>query len=155
MSEPSTVQPDLQQLVESLRQTCSTVREQARSVREQDGDPNGLLARQLDRAAQFLDQATRALRAPLDDAPAPKPAGIPGLTGSTGAVPLSSLVSFLADVNTSGVLRIYAPDESYVLQFENGYLIYAFGDNPPAATMVECGLIDDKYRIEIEVTALA
>jgi len=30
-----------------------------------------------------------------------------------------------------------------------------FGAHPPAATMIECGLIDDKYRIEIEVTALA
>jgi len=30
-----------------------------------------------------------------------------------------------------------------------------FGDNPPAATMLVCGLIDPKYRIEIEVTALA
>jgi enamine deaminase RidA (YjgF/YER057c/UK114 family) len=30
-----------------------------------------------------------------------------------------------------------------------------FGDDPPAATMIECGLIDPKYRIEIEVTALA
>jgi len=29
----------------------------------------------------------------------------------------------------------------------------AFGDHPPAATMTECGLIDPKYRIEIEVTA--
>jgi len=28
-----------------------------------------------------------------------------------------------------------------------------FGDNPPAATMVECNLIDPKYKIEIEVTA--
>lgn len=30
-----------------------------------------------------------------------------------------------------------------------------FGANPPAATMIECGLIDPKYRIEIEVIALA
>lgn len=30
----------------------------------------------------------------------------------------------------------------------------AFGDNPPVATMIECGLIDPKYRIEIEVTAV-
>ena len=29
----------------------------------------------------------------------------------------------------------------------------AFGNNPPVATMIECGLIDPKYRIEIEVTA--
>ncbi len=32
-------------------------------------------------------------------------------------------------------------------------LLEAFGENPPAATMIECGLIDPKYRIEIEVTA--
>ena len=30
----------------------------------------------------------------------------------------------------------------------------AFGAHPPAATMIECGLIDPKYRIEIECTAL-
>lgn len=30
----------------------------------------------------------------------------------------------------------------------------AFGDAPPAATMIECGLIEPKFRIEIEVTAL-
>ena len=30
----------------------------------------------------------------------------------------------------------------------------AFGANPPAATMVECNLIDPKYKIEIELTAL-
>lgn len=30
----------------------------------------------------------------------------------------------------------------------------AFGANPPAVTMIECGLIDPKYRIEIELTAL-
>ena len=30
----------------------------------------------------------------------------------------------------------------------------AFGDNPPAATMIECGLITPEDRIEIEVTAL-
>jgi enamine deaminase RidA (YjgF/YER057c/UK114 family) len=34
-------------------------------------------------------------------------------------------------------------------------LAQAFGDNPPAATMISCGLIDPKFKIEIEVTALA
>ena len=33
-------------------------------------------------------------------------------------------------------------------------LVEAFGKNPPAATMLECNLIDPKYKIEIEVTAL-
>jgi enamine deaminase RidA (YjgF/YER057c/UK114 family) len=41
-------------------------------------------------------------------------------------------------------------------EFEPCWPILAetFGANPPAATMIECGLIDPKYRIEIEVTAL-
>jgi enamine deaminase RidA (YjgF/YER057c/UK114 family) len=34
------------------------------------------------------------------------------------------------------------------------HLRAAFGDNPPAATMIECNLIAPQYRIEIEVTAL-
>jgi enamine deaminase RidA (YjgF/YER057c/UK114 family) len=34
-------------------------------------------------------------------------------------------------------------------------LAETFGAHPPAATMIECGLIDPRYRIEIEVTALA
>ncbi len=33
-------------------------------------------------------------------------------------------------------------------------LAQTFGENPPAATMIECGLIDPKFRIEIEVTAI-
>lgn len=41
-------------------------------------------------------------------------------------------------------------------EFEPCWPILAetFGENPPAATMIECGLIDPKYRIEIEVTAV-
>ncbi|MGB2200237.1 MAG: RidA family protein [Pseudooceanicola atlanticus] len=54
------------------------------------------------------------------------------------------------------VVRVtyYLPDRA---EFEPCWpiLAEAFGDNPPAATMIECGLIDPKYRIEIEVTALA
>jgi enamine deaminase RidA (YjgF/YER057c/UK114 family) len=47
----------------------------------------------------------------------------------------------------------YLPDRS---DFEPCWplLAEAFGDNPPVATMIECGLIDPKYRIEIELTAL-
>ncbi len=45
------------------------------------------------------------------------------------------------------------PDRS---EFEACWPILSrtFGANPPAVTMIECGLIDPKYRIEIEVTAL-
>lgn len=34
-------------------------------------------------------------------------------------------------------------------------LAKTFGDNPPAATMISAALVDPKYKIEIEVTALA
>ncbi|CUH77798.1 RidA family protein [Tropicibacter naphthalenivorans] len=51
-------------------------------------------------------------------------------------------------------VNYYLPDAA---EFEPCWpvLTEVFGDNPPAATMVECNLIDSKYRIEIELTALA
>lgn len=56
----------------------------------------------------------------------------------------------------SDVVRVvyYLPDRH---EFEACFSLLAevFGENPPAATMIECGLIDPKFRIEIEVTALA
>ncbi|GGC17918.1 hypothetical protein GCM10011363_38160 [Marivita lacus] len=61
-----------------------------------------------------------------------------------------------AGASLADVVRVtyYLPDRN---EFEACHDILArtFGDNPPAATMIECGLIDAKYRIEIEVTALA
>ena len=61
-----------------------------------------------------------------------------------------------AGASFADVVRVnyYLPDRT---EFEPCWPILsaAFGANPPAATMVEAGLIDPKYRIEIEVTALA
>jgi len=61
-----------------------------------------------------------------------------------------------AGSDLSKVVRVnyYLEDRA---EFEPCWPILAevFGENPPAATMIECGLIDAKYRIEIEVTALA
>ena len=64
----------------------------------------------------------------------------------------------LSDAGSSfeQVVRInyYLPDRH---EFDACWPLLAktFGENPPAATMIECGLIDPKFRIEIEVTALA
>jgi enamine deaminase RidA (YjgF/YER057c/UK114 family) len=59
-----------------------------------------------------------------------------------------------AGCSMADVVRVnyYLPDRA---EFEPCWPILSetFGDAPPAATMIECGLIDDKYRIEIEVTA--
>jgi enamine deaminase RidA (YjgF/YER057c/UK114 family) len=51
-------------------------------------------------------------------------------------------------------VNYYLPDAA---EFEPCFPILAetFGANPPAATMIECNLIDPKFRIEIELTALA
>lgn len=61
-----------------------------------------------------------------------------------------------AGASFSDVVRVtyYLPDRA---EFEPCWPILAevFGTHPPAATMIECGLIDPNYRIEIEVTALA
>ncbi|CUH66417.1 Enamine/imine deaminase [Thalassovita gelatinovora] len=50
-------------------------------------------------------------------------------------------------------VNYYLPDAA---EFEPCWPILSqvFGANPPVATMIECGLIDSKYRIEIELTAL-
>ncbi|MEM6308691.1 MAG: RidA family protein [Pseudomonadota bacterium] len=59
-----------------------------------------------------------------------------------------------AGTDLSNVVRVryFLPDRT---EFGACWSVLArvFGANPPAATMIECGLIDPKYRIEIEVTA--
>lgn len=94
--------------------------------------------------------------------------GCVGVDRATGDVPadvpeqcrhaLDIIENALTEAGTSfaKVVRVtyMLPDAS---DFEPCWplLRAAFGGNPPAATMIECGLIDPKYRIEIEVTALA
>ncbi|MEY8829815.1 RidA family protein [Sedimentitalea sp. XS_ASV28] len=60
-----------------------------------------------------------------------------------------------AGATLADVVRVtyYLPDRA---EFEPCWPILSetFGPHPPAATMIECGLIDPKYRIEIEVTAV-
>lgn len=70
---------------------------------------------------------------------------------------LSVIEKALAEAGASfaDAVRVnyYLPDPA---EFEPCWPILskAFGDNPPAATMVVAELIDPKYRIEIELTAL-
>lgn len=60
-----------------------------------------------------------------------------------------------AGAGFSDVVRVtyYLPDAA---DFEPCWplLRATFGENPPASTMVSCDLIDPKYKIEIEVTAV-
>lgn len=69
---------------------------------------------------------------------------------------LSVIEKALAEAGASfaDVVRVtyMLPDRS---EFEPCWPVLAetFGANPPVSTMIECGLVDPKYRIEIEVTA--
>lgn len=89
--------------------------------------------------------------APLDDTGEP-PVGAAAQCASALSIIKAALEK--AGASFSDVVRV-----SYMLpaaaEFEACWpaLRDAFGSNPPAATMIECGLIDPKYRIEIEVTA--
>ncbi len=60
-----------------------------------------------------------------------------------------------AGASLADVVRVtyYLPEAS---DFESCWPVLrdAFGANPPAGTMVSCDLIDPKYKIEIEVTAV-
>ncbi|NGM47694.1 RidA family protein [Rhodobacter sp. SGA-6-6] len=93
--------------------------------------------------------------------------GTTGTDHATGSIPESvtdqcalALEIIGAALNRAGagfadVVRVHyiLPDRA---DFEPCWplLFAAFGANPPAATMIEAGLIDPRHRIEIEVTAL-
>ncbi len=89
---------------------------------------------------------------------------VAGTTGSGETVQdqcKSALETIRAALEKAGSSFAHAVRVTYYLpdavDFEPCWPILAetFGENPPAATMIECNLIDPKFRIEIELTALA
>jgi hypothetical protein len=94
-----------------------------------DADPrtHELLAR-LGAATRHL----RAARCALAGAAAQEHSAEPEhLQGSGRTVPVQDLMCFLATQRKSGVLRIQTERERYLLQLEDGALVYATGDAPP------------------------
>lgn len=53
------------------------------------------------------------------------------LQGSSRAVPIQDLLCFLATTKKSGVLRVEAEKERFLLQLEQGAVVYASGSQPP------------------------
>lgn len=90
-------------------------------------------------------------------------AGTVGVDGSTDVVGQckSALGVIEAALAQAGARFSDAVRVTYILpnpdDFEACWPLLAatFGDNPPVATMISCDLIDPKYKIEIELTALA
>jgi hypothetical protein len=132
---------DLQVVSESLTRTRSSLWARLAELRDdQHAQGSAAEERKLRRVCNLIDQAVRALgsQAPStqgDAIPRLEPA-VPGLTGTTQSIPLSSIVSFLADIQSTGVLRIYGEHETYVVQFDEGFLTYAHGDNPPEGMLL-------------------
>ena len=59
------------------------------------------------------------------------PAQAEHLQGSSKAVPIQDLLCFLATAKKSGVLRVEAEKERFLLQLQEGAVVYAAGDAPP------------------------
>ncbi len=136
---------DLQGLSATLGGVRSALWTRLTQLRDERASSARVQERRLRRACNLIDQAVRALGSKDVASIAGSPASlaqIPGLTGTTEAIPLSSLVSFLADVQVTGVLRVYGEHETYVVQFEGGFLTYAHGDNPPEGMLLGEVLVD-------------
>jgi hypothetical protein len=54
------------------------------------------------------------------------------LQGTSRSVPIQDLLCFLATGKKSGVLRVHAGEELFLLQLDQGAVVYAAGDRPPA-----------------------
>jgi hypothetical protein len=74
----------------------------------------------------------RAARVALTGVAAPEEPRLEHLQGSCPRVPIQELVSFLANTEKSGVLRVEGESERYVVQLERGSVVYAAGDAPPS-----------------------
>ena len=94
-----------------------------------DADPRTaeLLAR-LGSAARLLRTARGVLSGSAVHEPLAEPEH---LQGSGRTVPVQDLMCFLATQRKSGVLRIETERERYLLQLQDGALVYATGDGPP------------------------
>ena len=87
------------------------------------------LLRRLSAAGRSVQAARDALLGAQRIQPAPQEEH---LRGSSRAVPIQDLLCFLATTKKTGVLRIEAAGERFLLQLDHGAVVYATGDAPPA-----------------------
>ncbi|WP_226780950.1 RidA family protein [Oceaniglobus trochenteri] len=89
---------------------------------------------------------------PPDPATGKPPAGVAAQCEGALAVIRRALAEAGADFSDTVRVTYMLPDAG---EFEACWPVLraAFGAHPPAATMIECGLIAPEYRIEIELTA--
>jgi len=74
-----------------------------------------------------------------------------GLRGSTQAISIPEVLGFVASLRKSGILRVKTPDEAFLIQLDQGEVIYAVGDNPPEGELLGELLIG---RGQLSISAL-
>ena len=59
-----------------------------------------------------------------------------GLKGKSQAVAIPEILGFVSSLRKNGVLRINSRDECFLIQLEQGKVVYAQGDNPPQGQLL-------------------
>ncbi len=59
-----------------------------------------------------------------------------GLKGHSQAVAIPEILGFVSSLRKNGVLRINSRDECFLIQLEQGKVVYAQGDNPPQGQLL-------------------
>jgi hypothetical protein len=113
-------------LIQELERLAAAVRElEVRIAAAPAPGAEELLARLAGAAEHF-----EAARTALAGGPSAEADGAP-LSGSSRTVPIQDLLSFLATTRKSGILRVEAEQEGFLLQLQEGAVVYAKGDAPP------------------------
>lgn len=98
---------------------------------------------QLEWSASHLDAAIRVLHGERDRAATERPSSgasteegrrsgpSEGLRGHTQAITIPEVLGFVASLRKCGVLRVKTAAEAFLIQLDQGEVIYAVGDNPP------------------------
>ena len=123
-----------------IKQALRTVAKGMKSL--ESGSPRLRLAcSQIEWAASHLQEAVRELEAQDPppgqdlDCRATTRSTLPaaeGLKGHSHAVGIPEVLGFLASLEKSGTLRIHTREENYLIQLEQGSVVYTQGDDPPA-----------------------
>ncbi len=59
-----------------------------------------------------------------------------GLIGNSWTIPLPDLIGFLASCKKVGVLWVYSPEETFLIEIKNGSLIHATSDRTPSGLRI-------------------
>ncbi len=130
-----------EQALDSLSVHLEGIHKALRSLaRHLEGQEKGQVVRsQLEWSASHLYAAIRELRgevlttseAPRENAGTSKGGLMEGLRGHAQAITIPEILGFVASLRKSGVLRVNSRREAFLIQLEEGAVVYAQGDNPP------------------------